>query len=291
MTKLSEAFPNWIDGHGIFDELNKLDVPWTTNSLDLDLEYFGNHSGDKSVSPLVSKLLVDNVLSDSSRGRLASVIFSLNSENWTRLYSALQEEYKALQNYNGDETRTITNKDTGTNKLEKTGADTSTTKSNGNNVKSGSEILSSSTNGTDTQSGTIGNSGNNTSDSLVFGFNTPSDSPVPSDKSLSNNTNTETRNLNNKTVVTKDDTHTYNDLTDTESLNSETKYEHGTIDTETRDLQSETSEKYHREGNLGVTSSQQMLTQEFELRIKYRFFDVVFKDLDRTLALLIYNLE
>ena len=113
MNKLIEAFPNWLDGKGIFDELNKLAVPWTTNSLDLDLEYFGNHSGEKLSAPLVEKLSYSGVLSDVSRARLASIIFNLNHENWARLYLALQKEYEPLQNYNGIETRTITTDETG----------------------------------------------------------------------------------------------------------------------------------------------------------------------------------
>ena len=92
MMKLTEAFPNWLIGDGIFSELSKLSVPWSTNSIDLDIEYFGNHSGDKIISPLVSKLLVDVKLNSDSITRLASIIFSLNGDNWSRLYSALQEE-------------------------------------------------------------------------------------------------------------------------------------------------------------------------------------------------------
>lgn len=43
-----------------------------------------------------------------------------------------------------------------------------------------------------------------------------------------------------------------------------------------------------RHGNIGVTSSQQMLTQEIELRSGYNFVEMLFKDVDSVLTLLVY---
>ena len=45
-----------------------------------------------------------------------------------------------------------------------------------------------------------------------------------------------------------------------------------------------------RHGNIGVTTSQQMLESELQLRA-YRFFEEVFKDIDRILALQVYDGE
>lgn len=286
MITLNEAFPNWLVGRGIFSELSKLEVPWKINSIDLDLEYFGNRSGDKIISPLVSKLLVDDKLNDDSISRLASVLFSLNNNNWTRLYSALQEEYKALQNYNGDETRTVTVSDTGTNTVSHTGTDSSSSTGSYSNTKTGSESLESSGNDSLTKTGTVGNESSNLSEGNVYGFN--SSGEVPSDSSNSSNNSTDTYNTTDKTTYGKKDTKTYNNVSDSNSNSSSNTITHDTTDTETKDLQSNTSEVFHREGNLGVTTSQQMLESEFELRMKYRFFDVVFADVDRTLALQLY---
>lgn len=286
MNRLVDAFPNWLEGKGIFDELNKLDVPWTTNSLDLDLEYFGNHSGEKLSAPLVEKLSDNGVLSDVSRARLASIIFNLNHENWDRLYSALQEEYKALQNYNGDETRTVTTTDTGTDTFSHTGNETNTLNDSSSNTRTGSESLESSGSDSLSKTGTVGSQGSNSSDNSVFGFN--SSSSVPSDNSNSSNNSTDTYNLSDKTSYGKKDTKVYNNVSDSESHESTNTLSKESSDTETKNLQTNTSETFHREGNLGVTTSQQMLESEFELRIKYRFFDVVFGDLDKTLTLSIY---
>lgn len=286
MNRLVDAFPNWLQGNGIFDELNKLDVPWTTDSLDLDLEYFGNHSGEKISSPLVEKLSVNGVLSDESRARLASIIFNLNHENWDRLYLALQKEYDPLQNYNGDETRTVTTTDTGTNTFSHNSSETSTLNDSSSNTRTGSESLESSGSDSLSKTGTVGSQGSNSSDNNVFGFN--SSSSVPSDSSNSSNNSTDTYNLSDKTSYGKKDTKVYNNVSDSGSRESTNTISNESSDTETKDLQTNTSETFHREGNLGVTTSQQMIESEFELRIKYRFFDVVFGDLDKTLALSIY---
>ena len=284
--KLTEAFPNWLVGEGIFSELSKLSVPWSTNPIDLDLEYFGNHSGDKIISPLVSKLLVDDKLTSDSITRLASIIFSLNGDNWSRLYSALQEEYKALQNYNGDETRTVTTTDTGTDTFNHTGSESSTLNDSSSNTRTGSESLESSGSDSLSKTGTVGSQGSNLSDNNVFGFN--SSSSVPSDNSNSSNNSTDTYNLSDKTSYGKKDTKVYNNVSDSGSRESTNTVSNESSDTETKNLQTNTSETFHREGNLGVTTSQQMLESEFELRIKYRFFDVVFADVDKTLALQLY---
>lgn len=284
--KLTEAFPNWLVGDGIFSELSKLSVPWRTNSIDLDLEYFGNHSGDKIISPLVSKLLVDDKLTSDSITRLASIIFSLNGDNWSRLYSALQEEYKALQNYNGDETRTVTTTDTGTDTFSHTSNETNTLNDSSSNTRTGSESLESSGSDSLSKTGTVGSQGSNLSDNNVFGFN--SSSAVPSDNSNSSNNSTDTYNLSDKTSYGKKDTKVYNNVSDSGSHESTNTINNESSDTETKNLQTNTNETFHREGNLGVTTSQQMLESEFELRMNYRFFDVVFADVDKTLALQLY---
>lgn len=286
MMKLTEAFPNWLVGDGIFSELSKLSVPWSTNSIDLDLEYFGNHSGEKIISPLVSKLLVDDKLTSDSITRLASIIFSLNGDNWSRLYSALQEEYKALQNYNGDETRTVTTTDTGTDTFSHTGNETNTLNDSSSNTRTGSESLESSGSDSLSKTGTVGSQGSNLSDNNVFGFN--SSSSVPSDNSNSSNESTDTYNLSDKTSYGKKDTKVYNNVSDSGNRESTNTVSNESSDTETKNLQTNTSETFHREGNLGVTTSQQMLESEFELRMHYRFFDVVFADVDKTLALQLY---
>ena len=334
MMKLTEAFPNWLVGEGIFSELNKLSVPWRTNSNDLDLEYFGNHSGDKIISPLVSKLLVDDKLTSNSITRLASVIYNLNHENWDRLYLALQKEYDPLQNYNGTETRTITTDETGSSTLARTGTESTDSDLVDTNTKTGSEVIASSgsdslkktgsdtetvdNNISETKSGTnnttrkntINSKNSDSKDDSVYGFN--SSSASPSDKSVSSSTGSETSNGTDNTTISetngtdintnttnthnttdtqtygKSDTHTYNSVKDEHNNNSSSVLTLDTTDTGSKSGHTESVDSLHREGNYGVRTTQEMISQEFELRMKYRFFDVVFADVDKTLALQLY---
>lgn len=334
MMKLTEAFPNWLVGEGIFKELNKLSVPWRTNSADLDLEYFGNHSGEKIISPLVSKLLVDDKLTSDSITRLASVIYNLNHENWDRLYLALQKEYDPLQNYNGTETRTITTDENGASTLARTGTESTNSNLVDTNTKSGSEVIASSgsdslkktgsdtetvdNNISETKSGTNNTTRKNTSnsknsdskDDSIYGFN--SSSASPSDKSVSSSTGSETSSGTDNTTISetngtdidttttnthnttdtqtygKSDTHTYNSVKDERNNNSSSVLTLDTTDTGSKSGHTESVDSLHREGNYGVRTSQEMISQEFELRMKYRFFDVVFADVDKTLALQLY---
>lgn len=76
-------------------------------------------------------------------------------------------------------------------------------------------------------------------------------------------------------------TDTITDRTETET-GTDTSTQSGTItDTETG------TETLERSGNIGITSSQQMLMQEFEVR-KYDFYKEIYKDIDSVLCLKIY---
>ena len=77
-------------------------------------------------------------------------------------------------------------------------------------------------------------------------------------------------------------THTVTKNTDTISTTGEDKTEldHGEVIA--------TKHKLTRSGNIGVTTSQQMIQSERDLWL-WKFFDVVFADVDETIALPIYN--
>ena len=112
---------------------------------------------------------------------------------------------------------------------------------------------------TDTENGQI--SKNVDSESGVYGFN--STGANPSD----NNSGNETTNINNHTTATS---------------GTDTNVKSGSI------TSSETgSEKLTRHGNIGVTSSQQLLESEFEVR-KKDFYKIIYNDIDSVLCLKCY---
>ena len=77
---LNDVFPNGLLGEGIFYFLNNYNVPWkeSVTSLALDLEYYGNVSGGKTISPLLRRLLVNGVITESVAQKLANSLYSMN---------------------------------------------------------------------------------------------------------------------------------------------------------------------------------------------------------------------
>ena len=89
LTTLREVYPNWMANEGVFDKLTE--APWYVDGIDslMNLEYFGNHSGQKVVAPLVRALLEDGELTDSSRESLAKVISARFMSKWNAIWEAI----------------------------------------------------------------------------------------------------------------------------------------------------------------------------------------------------------
>ena len=64
--KIGDVFPDWLTT-GIFSKLDQYDVPWKNENMAaaLDLEYYGNISGEKIISPLIEKLTDDEYIQES----------------------------------------------------------------------------------------------------------------------------------------------------------------------------------------------------------------------------------
>lgn len=165
---------------------------------------------------------------------------------------------------------------------------------------------------TDTGTVDVSGSQSNSGTQNVYGFN--SSSAVPSDTQSSSGTST--NKTTNNLAGSKDETRNLTvDHTVSETLKrtgSESDEESGSQD-ETRNLQfghtisesmsdtgtqkqdgsssgesaGETKRQLTRSGNIGVTTSQQMIQSERELWL-WRFFDQVFSDLDSILTIPIY---
>lgn len=263
---LIDVYPSWISS-GIFTDLQSHDVPWKNKNIsdDMNVAYYGQHSGDKIISPFVEKFLGDNeILDDGSRARIASAIYAMCGENWRKLWATTVQEYELLDNTNAytDETTT-------------TEQNTDTTDS-GTNTGTVSHAITG--NDTTTDTGTVSTNGTTGTDRTVnndiFGFN--SSDPSNADKQTGNDTTTasqtETRNLSSELSHNTTDTETRN-LADSRTGNEKTN---GTV-----------THTVHRHGNIGVTTSQQMLEEERKLWNWY-FYEYVFKDLDRYLTISVY---
>ena len=255
--KLQTVFPNWITS-GIFTALNEYDVPWKNDNItDLDVEYFGNISGEKTISPLVRKLLdVDGAetLSNERIGQLANIIFGLNSVNWEHEYNTLDLNYNPISNYDMTETESISGE---------TSSETTATGTVGNVV---------------TNTGTVGNTRTETGESSasgstendIYGFN--------SVNAVNDISNENTSNATAETTTTE----TRTDNLSENSTRTDNLKNVGTGETSTvRNLT--------RSGNIGVTTSQQMIESERHLYLWNFFYTIVFPSVDKVLTIATYS--
>lgn len=283
--KLNEVFADYIN-NGIFTFLNSLDVPWKEKNISqqLNLQYHGNISGKKETSPLVDSLLVENNLTDNSKTMLAMSIFSIYSNKWSRLYHILSLEYEPIENYNMTETEKITssNENTDTITTNTTNSNDVTETNTGTNTANDSENTTGKN--TITDSRTIAENNNVTNNNSLYGFNSASGVNADSQNGTETRDTTDNNTHNDDLKGTRTNEHTENINTskvtaqknDIKDVKDGTHTENGTQD---RTLA--------RHGNIGVTTSQQMLNSEIELW-QWDFFSGVFKDIDKILTIQTY---
>ena len=245
MSRLNDMFADWATGGGIFTALQSMDIPWKEDgiSAQLDLEYHGNWSGDKAISPLLEKYVEDIPITALEIATMAGVVFKMFSENWLKQWATLKAEYDPIENYHMVEEMTDDETVTEYGKVNTREDDLSHTKS-----------------GTETETPTLVT----TRENAVYGFNSTVDTPAGKETD---------------TNVSGTDVMDY-DLTETDS---------GSV-TDTLSGEDTQTRNYHleRSGNIGVTTSQQMLESERNLW-KWNFFiDVVFPDVDKVLTSPIY---
>lgn len=321
---LNEIFPNWLTGvginGGIFSVLDMTrSVPWEVGmSLELDTMYHGNHSGDKIISPLLNRLLVNDTLPLGNKTLLATSIVALFGENWTKQWETLSLQYNPIENYdmeeqltNDTETTTYGRTDTRTNNLahSKTGNDTtssndSTTRTdNLSHSKTGSDSFSKNDTSTrtDNLTETTQPGVTTTVKNDVYGFNSPSKVPESESEESKTGSDSKTNTGTQATTTNGTDSTTYNTTesdtgTQASSSNGSGSTTYNTTETDTgtqTDSAGGTDTKTHnytltRKGNIGVTTAQQMIESERALWVWNFFYNVVFPDIDKVLTLQIY---
>lgn len=263
LKRLKHAFENWKNS-AIFAVLNTKDVPWAqvVEAGPLDFDYIGNFSGRKIVSNLTESLLgndEDATLTAEDLSMLCDIIVALYGTKWSKLWETMGFEYDPIENYSMVETMT---NDATVTQYGKTHTRTD------NLQHQRTDNLQHSKTGTETEMPNT-----RTSDSAsVYGFN--SDEAVPSDEREIANTGTNqmTYNTQDADTGTQTDAHT----------GTQTEADTGS-DTSTRNY------RLTRAGNIGVTTSQQMIESERNLWRLWDFFrGVVYPDIDRVLTIEIY---
>ena len=168
---------------------------------------------------------------------------------WQRIYNAAQMEYNPIENYNRTEIETIN--------TDQTDAHT------GNDVRkdSGTDLQLVKSNGTETNSGT------DTTNGYITSYD--SNAPQLHDRNdlIHGHTMTDDNSGSNSTTYGKTET-----LTHGETINRE----------------GETTRENHTTGNIGVTTSQQMLEQEIEVSDKLNILKIITESFKDRFCLLVY---
>ena len=351
LKRLNDVLPTGITGSGIFTSLNTINpLPWSEDenisNIALDIEYFGNISGGKIVSPLIDRIVEGETVSSSELTKISNIIISMYYHKWGKLYDTLNFEYNPIENYDmlevmtnditaiqygktltrtdnlthsktGTETETPNTTETRTDNLthSKTGTETetpNTTETRTDNLthsKTGNESVTYDTNETETPDL------ENSTENQIFGFNSSVGVDSNSQSVTTTGTNTKTKtgsdttgyntqdaNTGTQTLAkTGTDQTTYNTQdadTGTQTL-AKTGTDQKTYNTQDADTGTQTNAetgtdthtrnyRLSRSGNIGVTTAQQMITQEREIRLWDFFHKVVFPDIDRVMTIQIY---
>lgn len=251
---LREVFSGWETGNGIFDVLLELapEIPWANDEFVdntvLDVAYFGNHSGGKFCAPLVKTYLSDeDEVTQVGREVIAKILLAKYLPGWKHLWETNVVAYSPIHNYDMTENRS------------RKKANSEAESINENQSHTGTDTL---------QHGLIETTQHGmtrTEDMYKFGLNTNPQDPKQSDRNVSTD--------GGQTVVTDSGS----------DVNTKNLADSRVNDRNMAGAEEEL-EEIHRAGNIGVTTTQQMIQQERELWI-WNFFDQVFKDLDNELAL------
>ena len=255
---LRDVFNGWNTGDGIFKYFAEItDMPWKdvedVDDQALDIAYFTNHSGGKFCSPLVKFSIhaESGLVGETQRRIIAKVIVAKYLNNWNHLWETNVAVYSPIHNYDMYEERDLATTD---DNVETTDGELSRT---------GTEGL---THGMveSTQHG-------RTEDNVgyKYGLNTTVYQQNPSDENMSTEGGT--------TVTTDSGT----DTTTRNLVDS-------TDQTVTEDNEGTEHEETHRYGNIGVTTTQKLIQEERNLWL-WNFFDEVFNDLDKELALAFHD--
>lgn len=297
MPTLMEVYSSYPT-NPLFPKMVDLGAPWSSeDGKAMDNAYFMMWSGIKTASNFLMLNSPSNVPNSEV---IANILWTIYGLGWTRLWEALQLEYNPIENYNLSEK--VDRDQTDQNKLSRDldytstieGTSKETTEANGTENVTGTST-------TDTTYGSTGSSSldhgetitsDAETDDHTYGFN--SEEKVPTSVQISTGTDTHS---GTDTTTTKEDSTTKvtgNTTSDTTTsstgetdISTNTAVADKTAETHTIDDVLNEQITRTRSGNIGVTTTQQMLLQEYELR-KNNFFEQVFEDVDKYLTLSIY---
>lgn len=133
MMALEEAFPDFLNGDGIFDHIHNVDwIPDADTKLSLNMEYYLNRSGRKMASPLVSRLVdpTTGVLFSSAIEKLGKLVLNRYGAKWDKVWENFVDTSPFIDNVSLVTSTSYGKVSTreGSETLEKLGSETDTRK-------------------------------------------------------------------------------------------------------------------------------------------------------------------
>ena len=279
-------------------------IPNQSAAETLDIEYLYNHSGDKIVSPLVKKLLPDSgKLTTLAYVEIAEILGHLFGPSWDKEFATYAAEYDPISNYDMEETMTDdetvteygrTNVRTDDTQSQRTDDTQSQRTDDTMNERTDDTTLLHTQNLTHVKSGTETQAPAitvETGDS-VYGFNSATAVPSTDRTEVSSGQDTKTYNVTDTDTDSQTDKAT--GTVSTSNTGTVTEENTGTVTVEntgtvrSADTGSDTQTRNYtltRKGNIGVTTSQQLLQAERDLWMWSFFEEVVFPGIDRVMTI------
>ena len=200
---------------------------------------------------------------------------------WTRIYRAAQMEYNPIENYNRTETETITHDNTETH--------------SGNDVNraSGTDSTSRTMSGSEAHTGTDNTSYSETKNTTNSGHDITENSITAYDSgSLYLHDKSDLTNGKQVADITAGTNAFQHGETVTTSGNESESMQHGKTDTFTHgeniDNSGTDEKESHISGNIGVTTSQQMLQQEIDISPALNVMRIIVDSFRQRFCLLVY---
>ena len=216
---------------------------------------------------------------------------------WQRVYNASQLEYNPIENYRRNESETIeddrTEEHSGSDVNRASGSDTSTDSGTDTLARTGTDTVTDS--GSDTVEGSstvkMEQGGNDRVDHNVSGYDSNLLVTSTEDETTYGKTETTETDASNETTYGKVETMELDTL-DTATYGKVNTFAHGKTDTLTHGEKIEHGGTTERTvlayGNIGVTTSQEMLTQEMEVAKILNVIPVIVESFKDRFCLMVY---
>lgn len=310
--KLNDVYPNWRLGGGVFSLMAEYDPPWEDdvegNEEILDYIYHSGVSGGKTISPFTRNMISGDTPTLEEQVMLCRAALMIFGPNWAKEYATLSAEYNPIENYNmvEDETPAETTETETPAETTRTIIPAETTDTDSPAETTETVTPAETTKTTTPAAVTHTTKPAETTDTAdrtdgIFGFNNSTALSDPANDSKGKNVRTvqtagtdvlsvqtsgseaETTQEPETRVIEVDAAGSVSHTTQTPGTDALT------VDHDRKLVRkTDTARHLTRSGNIGVTSSQQLLQSERDLWIWNFFRDVVFPDLDSVLVLGIY---